>query len=224
MSLGIWQAHIVDDAGNVQNGAAIEVRNENVGGLPLASIYSDRAGATPLANPFTISDVSGYVSFFAKGSAYKITATKGAFTRIWRYVAIGLGGERDIGDYLDAFRARVDRLTLVTGVAKSIVSIPLTPGDYDIEGVANLVQGGSTHVDVLIGGINTVVDARDSSTENIISWGAAGITGGSEPSCRTLNVRRVITVPTTFYVYGFSAFSGGTGCGIWGSIRARKFG
>lgn len=93
MVLARWQATIVDEAGNIQTDASIEVRREDLGN-PLAVIYSDRAGATPIGNPF-LSDMEGHAAFHVAGGAYRITATKGDFSRIWRYVAIGLAAESD---------------------------------------------------------------------------------------------------------------------------------
>lgn len=93
MVLARWQATIVDDDGNVQDGATVTVRRE-VAGSPLASLFSDRAGVTPTGNPVT-ADVDGFASFHAPGGAYQITAAKAGFTRTWRYVAIGLAAESD---------------------------------------------------------------------------------------------------------------------------------
>jgi hypothetical protein len=93
MVLARWQATIVDEEGNVQDGAAVTVRREAVGS-PLASLFSDRAGVTPTGNPVT-ADVDGFASFHVTGGAYQITAVKGGFTRTWRYVAIGLAAESD---------------------------------------------------------------------------------------------------------------------------------
>ena len=93
MALARWQATIVDGAGNVQPGASIEVRSE-VGGAPLVTLYSDRAGTTLLGNPVG-ADADGFAAFHVAGGAYRITATKGGFSREWRYVPIGLAGESD---------------------------------------------------------------------------------------------------------------------------------
>lgn len=93
MVLARWQSTIIDDAGNVQNAASVEVRHET-GGAPLAVIYSDRDGTTPISNPLTTGS-DGFAAFHVAGGAYKITATKGAFSREWRYVPIGLGAEVD---------------------------------------------------------------------------------------------------------------------------------
>lgn len=94
MVLGRWQASIVDDDGSVQPAASIEVRRE-VSGAPLASLFSDRDGAVPIGNPF-FADSEGFAAFHVVGGSYRITATKGSFSRTWRYVDVGTTQGLDI--------------------------------------------------------------------------------------------------------------------------------
>jgi hypothetical protein len=96
---GRWQATIVNEAGDIQPGALVEVRSETAG-FPLAIIYSDRAGTTPINNPAT-ADSNGYVFFHVAGGAYKIVASYTDGSRTWRYVPIGTAGETDVADLPD---------------------------------------------------------------------------------------------------------------------------
>ena len=91
MAYAAYNYTISDASGNIVTGSSVEVRREsdNV----LVPLYSDRAGAVSIANPFT--DATGTGRFHAAGSAYKMTATLGGFTRTFRYVPIGLAGETD---------------------------------------------------------------------------------------------------------------------------------
>lgn len=89
---------VQDGAGNIINGASVEVRAETVG-TPLATLKPNRDGSGTLANPFTASDGAD-AGFYVAGGAYKVrvyTGPSGAptFERIWRYVPIGLLGESD---------------------------------------------------------------------------------------------------------------------------------
>jgi len=93
MSLAHYDLTATDEAGNIIAGATVEVRIE-VPGAPLASLYSDRDGATPMANP-TTTDSNGYAEFFCLGGAHKVTVTSGALEKIRRYQAIGLNAEGD---------------------------------------------------------------------------------------------------------------------------------
>lgn len=94
MSLARWQATITDEAGNIVPSAQVTVRAE-IAGSPLARLYTDRAGTVAAANPIT-ADADGFVYFHVTGGAYRITATKGAFSREWRYVGIGRNAESDL--------------------------------------------------------------------------------------------------------------------------------
>ncbi len=93
MPYGRFNFVVQDDDGNIVDGASIEVRSESVGAA-LAILYSDRDGTTPLGNPYTASDGAN-AGFFTTGGSYKVTATLGAFTREWRYVAVGTAQETD---------------------------------------------------------------------------------------------------------------------------------
>ena len=93
MVLARFQRTIVDALGNVLPAATITVRKE-IAGAPLAVLYTDRAGTTPLGNPFA-ADADGFAAFHTAGGAFRITATSGATSIDWRYVPIGLAGEAD---------------------------------------------------------------------------------------------------------------------------------
>ncbi|WP_315804029.1 hypothetical protein [Bradyrhizobium sp. SZCCHNS3002] len=93
------QFSVLDSAGNVVPAAHVEVRSE-VPGQPLAVLYADRGGTTPLGNPFD-ADAQGFAFFHVIGGAYQIrvyTGLSGAPTfeaPLQRYVAIGLNSESD---------------------------------------------------------------------------------------------------------------------------------
>ncbi|KQU96429.1 hypothetical protein [Devosia sp. Root105] len=93
MVLARFERDFTDDAGNLLTGnISVEVRRETGGLVP---VYSDRAGASALGNPFVNS--GGSVAFHCVGGAYKITVTQGGFERILRYVGIGTKQEQDTG-------------------------------------------------------------------------------------------------------------------------------
>src|SRR4051812_47103274 len=98
MSLAAHEEQIVDSFGNALGGATVTVRNE--ANSNLAPLYSDRAGTTPLANPFTVDSLGfntlGFLRFFVAGGSYRIECNIGTLaSEPRRYVAIGLGGETD---------------------------------------------------------------------------------------------------------------------------------
>lgn len=96
MALAVFQRTIVDNAGNVLNGASVTIRKETVG-APLAVLYQDRDGMTLAGNPVT-ADANGFVRVFLDGGAYKITATSGSTSITWRYQGVGTAQEYDFDD------------------------------------------------------------------------------------------------------------------------------
>lgn len=118
MSLAVYNGTVlrqVGDAVQLVAGAHIEVRRE-IPGKPLASLYSDRAGATPLGNPFD-ADANGAFSFFAAGGAYEVRAYLGdtgapTYEVFLNFEAVGLSAETDdVG--VPTQRDYVDSATLV---------------------------------------------------------------------------------------------------------------
>lgn len=164
MAFAAYNYLITDDSGNVVTGASIEVRREsdNV----LATLYSDRAGASPIANPFT--DSTGTGRFHAAGAAYKVTATKGALTRSFRFVAVGLAAEQDF-----VFES------ITAATANEGISVDATdPANPTISGVAFTGDSGS-------GGQKGMVPAPaagDAAAGKYLSaagtWGAVAAGGG----------------------------------------------
>lgn len=92
MALARYQFTVTDEAGNVIPAASIEVRRESNG--TIVPLFSDRAGVVSIGNPFS-ADSDGFAAFHCVGGAYQVVATSGAFSRTWRYVAIGRAQESD---------------------------------------------------------------------------------------------------------------------------------
>lgn len=100
MALARWQRTITTGGGIIVPGASVEVRREsdNV----LATLFSDRAGTVVIGNPFA-ADSEGFAAFHVIGGVYKITATFGSSTRVWRYVGVGTMSEFDVEQLVFSF-------------------------------------------------------------------------------------------------------------------------
>lgn len=85
MALPIFQRTVVDDAGNVIAGASVTAKVSSTG-LD-ASIYEDREGTTPKANPF-VTDANGLAEFYSAQNEYNITAESGALSIEWKNVSL----------------------------------------------------------------------------------------------------------------------------------------
>jgi hypothetical protein len=96
MAFTPWQRYITDGE-DVIPGADVEVRRESDGAL--ATIYSD-PGGTSKSNPFQ-SDAEGLARFYAAAGRYKITATSGTFTSIFRHEPVGEAQGYDVGNTTD---------------------------------------------------------------------------------------------------------------------------
>lgn len=110
MTVAAFNGQALDTEGNVITDFQVEVRHETAG-ASLATIYSDRAGTTPLGNPFTPSPLdNGHFRFHVAGGAYKIRAFNAStgFEKIWRYVAIGLAAESDDAIHFPGYLMQFD--------------------------------------------------------------------------------------------------------------------
>jgi hypothetical protein len=96
MVLARYERPLQDVFGNLLDGTVrqIQVRRENTG--TLAVLYSDRDGATPMANPFTVSD--GKLAFHVVGGAYRILPVGFPDDEL-RYVGIGTAQEQDANTF-----------------------------------------------------------------------------------------------------------------------------
>jgi hypothetical protein len=74
----------VDNSGDIEPGAQIDVIDENTGVAPAGGIWSDRAGTMALTNPF-FADSNGFAQFYAEPGEYRITATGIGGSVVWRY-------------------------------------------------------------------------------------------------------------------------------------------
>jgi len=100
MSFSVWQRYITDSAGNVLNGASVEVRKESDGGL--ATLFADASGSG-LSNPFS-TGLDGLARFYtaADTSGYKVTVESDALPdpAVFRSEPIGNAQLRDVGTEL----------------------------------------------------------------------------------------------------------------------------
>lgn len=95
---------IQDDRGDIVNGASITVRSEATGSL--VSLYSDRAGATPIGNPFT-ADNGADVAFHVAGGSYRVLAETDDVWQEIRYLPVGTAAEHDAEDFVAIANGRV---------------------------------------------------------------------------------------------------------------------
>jgi hypothetical protein len=110
-----------------------------------------------------------------------------------------------------------------TNTAVTIATLNLTPGDWDVSGVVNYATAGGITITVTLSSISLNNNTRGiPDSEVVTAYGAAGITGGSDPGHVTPTKRVSASVnPTPVYLVAQGGFSGGT-LSARGTIRARR--
>jgi hypothetical protein len=203
MVLARWQNTVVDDEGNIQDGATVTVRRE-VAGSPLASLFSDRDGLVPTGNPIT-ADSEGFAAFHVAGGAYRITATKGAFSRVWRYVPVGTAQEFDEEDFLvpgdigvsvQAYDAQLDEWSGVdpSENGKSLVSAAnyaAMRALLDLEPNTDFYAPGGTDVAVADGGTGASNASGARTNLGLATVGQAEAEAGTSTTTRAWTAERV---------------------------------
>lgn len=199
-TLARFHLTITNSDGTILDGATVEVRRESDNGL--AALFSDRAGASPMTNSFVAADGSD-AGFHVIGGSYKVTATLGAFSRTWRYVAVGTAAEADSTDYVFSTAVRERRssdLNLYVGRdgSDSNTGLTDTAGGRLLTIVAALLKAtqnydyvGLYSWKIWVNGANV---GDGTYTENIITkdWVGYGIGGFNQGIVRGFN--GVVTV------------------------------
>lgn len=90
----VWQNTIVNDRGDIQPGAFLEIKYQESGAnVPL---YADSDGTTPVNNPVQ-ADAQGFVRVYVRNEGrtlYRIRAFRNGFERVWENELIGIGEPR----------------------------------------------------------------------------------------------------------------------------------
>ena len=116
-------------------------------------------------------------------------------------------------------------LTTASGAftGKTITSISLTAGDWDVFGVVGINNAATTNFTASAGGINTVADTLNSAyeEETRFAYGAAGFVPNNVFSFAFPTTRVSIASTTTYYLIGYASFSISTAT-AFGRITARR--
>lgn len=101
MAFAKFEKPITDAAGNVMPNVQVTVRRETPG-APLAVLYADAGGTTPLSNPHVFSD--GVARFYTAGTlgGLRLDAVAAGHARTWRNEACGTGAQVDADTLLGA--------------------------------------------------------------------------------------------------------------------------
>lgn len=131
----------------------------------------------------------------------------------------------NVGEYVESVVLSGAAVALVTATGKTITSISLQPGDWDIDGVAVLFPANTTNVTQLAASISGSTNNTDTTPGRYAEppFPSTGfVYNGTKAPHIPLPTQRVsISVATTYYLVALAAFTV-AGVSAFGTIRARR--
>jgi hypothetical protein len=187
-----------------------------------AMVLAQAASATPLINA-TVA-VVGTSTRFARGDHVHPTDT----TRQALLTAGQLPGTAtndnattgNVGESVDGAVVTGSAVSLVTGTPKTVVSIPVPAGDWEIDCNAYFNAGGTTVVTSMTVSISLVTNTLDLTAGR---WGqqVCNLTGPPTLNASVPSARFNFATTTTVFLVVQSGFTTSTQA-AWGNIHARR--
>lgn len=125
-----------------------------------------------------------------------------------------------IGELITATAAPA-AVSLTTATPANIVSVSLTAGDWDVEGVVNYTPGASTSITQLSQGVSVTSATLGVQDSYAQQSQAANVPGANIIASSSPEVRLSLAVTTTVYLVAKATFTVSTLTG-GGTIRARR--
>lgn len=123
--------------------------------------------------------------------------------------------------YIEASVVSGSAVALTTSTDKTVCSIPLPVGDWDVSAICAFTNGATTNFTVVSTSLSTV-DNTGSSTIGRWAQHIGSVTPGGIPiSIPTPVARFLVTSPTTVYLIAYATFTVST-AGGYGLLRARE--
>lgn len=123
-----------------------------------------------------------------------------------------------LGEYISSTVLVGSSISLSNATAKTITSISLTAGDWEVSGSASTNNSGSA-TSSFFAGISTTDNTLPDAA---YCWNAGGsATLGTEAGGAVATIRASLSGTTTYYLVGRATFSSGTQSGC-GHIHARR--
>lgn len=124
----------------------------------------------------------------------------------------------DIGEVISSSIAFGSATSLVNATPKTVTSISLTAGDWDVSGVVAFAGSptGPTYQLASISTTNNALGAQESNASQVVNTSTTALSIMPTPV-----VRLSLAATTTVYLTCASAFTGGTSS-AYGTIRARR--
>lgn len=127
-----------------------------------------------------------------------------------------------VGEYISSTVLSGSATSLVSATAKTVTSISLTAGDWDVSGFVGLLFAATTNTTFLAVSFSTVNNTNGGEGNiAILQYGAGGIVPGSQTQHPIQTIRVSLSGTTTYYLVANCGFTIST-CGGFGTIAARR--
>lgn len=129
----------------------------------------------------------------------------------------------NVGEYISATLASGSATSITNNSAKTIISVSLTAGDWDVMGGIIYIPAGTTSVTNLSASVsqsNNTLDQTDPESFVQLNF-AAMVPGNNNYSVSTNSHRISLSGTTTVYLVAYALFSIST-MTAWGKIWARR--
>jgi hypothetical protein len=128
----------------------------------------------------------------------------------------------NIGEYIEASVASGSAVALTTNVAKTVTSITLTAGDWDVTGHVAFTSTGTTSFTIVAGSLSLTTDTSSSTLGRWNQTVSAAFVPAGVPISTVMGPSRFsVSGSTTVFLVAFATFTVSTS-GAYGLIRARR--
>lgn len=134
----------------------------------------------------------------------------------------GSASAGNVGEYIESVIPSGSAVAITSATSKTITSIPLTAGDWDVAANVTVLPAATTSTTTAFGGVSTTTNTLDSSNGREVSWlGPATVAAGNFWALAIQPVRFSVSGPTTIFLVANSTFTVSTSA-AFGIIRARR--
>lgn len=134
----------------------------------------------------------------------------------------GSASAGNVGEYTESVINSGSATGLVTATAKTVTSISLTAGDWDVDAVGYFLPTGTTSLTYINASIGTVTNVQDATPGRFNTLAmAAFVPGVNAVAMPVPNYRISVSGPTTIFLVVQSVFTVST-LGGYGIVRARR--
>lgn len=131
----------------------------------------------------------------------------------------------NVGELITASVIQGSATSLSNATPKTVTSISLTAGDWDVSGTVYFTLGATTVVLELAAGIsntdNSLSGTAGAYTDIRYASGTVQANTGTDMGVQSPLIQKTLSATTTIYLIAYSQFSTSTNA-AWGTIRARR--